>query len=42
MQVGIGSLVQRFPRLRLAVKEEDLAWRNAVVQLSLKELPVIW
>lgn len=42
LQVGIGSLLRRFPALRLGVPEAALEWRNAVVILSLAALPVSW
>lgn len=42
LQVAIGSLVTRFPDLRLAVPEEELPWSEGQVMHSLLGLPVTW
>lgn len=42
MQVAIGSLIQRFPQLRLAVDSEDVPWRSALLGIEIRELPVTW
>jgi cytochrome P450 len=40
-RIALGSLLARFPRLRLAVPPEDLTWRPGVLQHGLDALPVI-
>ena len=42
-QLALGSLLHRFPRLRLAVPDEDLHWQHGdgLVLRGLAELPVI-
>jgi cytochrome P450 len=40
-RVAIGSLVRRFPDLRLAVPPEELRWRRGVSLRSLRSLPVM-
>jgi cytochrome P450 len=42
IQLALGELFRRFPRLRLAVPENDLEWRKNVVIHSLVTLPVAW
>jgi cytochrome P450 PksS len=39
-QLAINTLVQRLPRIRLAVPRESLAWRRGLVLRGLKALPV--
>jgi cytochrome P450 PksS len=39
-QIAIGSLVQRFPNLRLAAPAETLTWRPGMLIRSLDRLPV--
>lgn len=38
--IAIGSLLARFPRLRLARPPETLRWRNSMIMHGLSELPV--
>jgi len=40
MQVAIGSLLRRFPRLRLAVEPDEVPWRVGSAVWSLQALPV--
>jgi cytochrome P450 len=42
-QLAVGSLLRRFPRLRLAVPVEELRWGHGdgLVLRGLSELPVI-
>lgn len=40
-RIAIGSLVRRFPHMRLAVPRERLRWRGSVAVRGLRELPVI-
>ena len=40
-RITLGTLLARFPRLRLAVPAEQLTWRPSVLLNSLDELPVM-
>jgi cytochrome P450 len=40
VEVAIGGLLRRFPRLELAVSESDLRWRPSFRAQGLQELPV--
>lgn len=40
-QIALGTLIARFPRLRLAVLTEHLTWRPSVLMHGLNKLPVI-
>lgn len=42
LQVAIGSLLSRFPQLRLAVPEPQLRWKEGLLIRGLRELPVQW
>lgn len=42
MQVAVGTLVRRFPTLRLAVPESELTWRTGLLGLEMDTLPVTW
>ncbi|WP_331742046.1 cytochrome P450 [Kitasatospora sp. NBC_00085] len=42
MQIGINTLIRRFPGLRLAVPESELPWKRNMVIHSLEALPVTW
>ncbi|MCQ6552237.1 cytochrome P450 [Streptomyces sp. C10-9-1] len=42
MQVGIETLLRRFPGLALGVPEDRLPWKKNVVIHSLEALPVTW
>jgi cytochrome P450 len=39
-EIGLGALLDRFPRLALAVPEEELQWRNSFRNRGLRTLPV--
>ena len=39
-RIALGSLLARFPRLRLAVPPEELTWRPGVLMHSLTALPI--
>lgn len=39
-QIAIGSLIQRFPNLRLTVPPETLTWRPGMLVRGLDRLPV--
>jgi biflaviolin synthase len=41
-QIMIGSLVERFPRLRLAVPPEQITWRRGELIRGPESLPVAW
>lgn len=41
-QIAINTLIQRLPKLRLAVPVEELTWSNAVVIRGMKHMPVAW
>ena len=40
LQVALGSLVQRFPKLELAVSRDDIAWKTGSAVWGLQSLPV--
>lgn len=42
LQVAVGTVVRRFPQLRLAVPPEELKWEVGAVMRGLKALPVTW
>lgn len=42
LQVALGTLLRRFPELRLAVPEEKLRWRVGTFMRSVVELPIEW
>ncbi|PXX59154.1 nocardicin N-oxygenase [Nocardia tenerifensis] len=42
LQVAIGSLLQRFPTLRLAVPVEEVPWKTGLLVRGPKALPVSW
>lgn len=42
LQVTIGTLVRRLPRLRLAVPAEEIEWREGALIRGVQALPVAW
>lgn len=42
LQIAIGTVVERFPDLRLAVREADLMWKQGSAMRGLLALPVTW
>ncbi|CAL9411939.1 cytochrome P450 [Streptomyces sp. enrichment culture] len=42
LHIALGTLLSRFPGLRLAVAEEDLVWRTGSLIRGLDEMPVAW
>ncbi|MFF2205814.1 cytochrome P450 [Streptomyces sp. NPDC058145] len=42
LEVAIGRLVERFPRLRLAVAPEEVRWDTKTIRRFPLELPVAW
>ena len=42
LQVALGSLLNRFPRLRLAVPAEEIPWKTGLLVRGPVALPVIW
>jgi cytochrome P450 len=42
LQVSLDSILSRLPELRLAVSEQDLAWRAGTVIWGLTSFPVSW
>jgi cytochrome P450 len=42
LEVAIGRLLQRFPRLRLAVPPEEVRWDAETIRRFPLELPVAW
>jgi nocardicin N-oxygenase len=42
LQVALGSLLTRFPDLRLAVPAEEVPWKEGTLLRSPRELPVTW
>ncbi len=39
-QIAISTLLKRMPNLRLAIDEQDLAWRRGLLLMGVSELPV--
>jgi len=42
LQIALGTLLARFPTLRLAVPADQLRWRTGMLVRTLEELPVTW
>ena len=42
MRVGLGELLTRLPRLRLAVPAEQVPLRNEMLIFGVHSLPVTW
>ena len=42
LQVAIGSLLRRFPNLRLAVAQDELEWNTGRIGRTLTGVPVAW
>ena len=42
MQIALHTLLTRFPGLRFAGSEEDVAWRTGVITRRLTRMPVTW
>jgi nocardicin N-oxygenase len=42
LQIALGTLLARFPTLRLAVPAEQLRWRSGMLMRALEQLPVTW
>lgn len=42
LQIALDGLVRRFPRLRLAVPEQELTWQHGEINHTLIALPVTW
>lgn len=42
LQVALGSLIRRFPALRLAVQSEDVPWKTGLLVRGPQALPVSW
>jgi nocardicin N-oxygenase len=42
LQIAVGTLLRRFPDLRLAVPAEDVAWRQGALIRGVDTLPVAW
>jgi cytochrome P450 len=42
LQVAIGSLITRFPDLRLAVDPQDVRWKTGSAVWGLESLPIAW
>jgi nocardicin N-oxygenase len=40
MQVAITALLERFPDLRLAVRDDDVPWKDGSAVWGLQHLPV--
>lgn len=40
-RIALGTLLARFPRLRLAVPAQQLTWREGVIMNGLATLPVV-
>lgn len=41
LEIGIGGLLRRFPKLRLAVPREELRWRTSMLFRGLEEMPLL-
>ncbi|MFF5010798.1 cytochrome P450 [Streptomyces phaeochromogenes] len=42
MQIAIGTLLDRFPRLELAIDEENIPWRDSLLLRGPTALPLSW
>jgi cytochrome P450 len=42
LQVAIGTLLHRFPQLRLAVAPDQVRWQTGSIWRSPQALPVVW
>lgn len=42
LMVATAALLERFPKLRLAVPERELSWRSGMLVRSLNHMPVTW
>ncbi|GAA1612652.1 cytochrome P450 [Saccharothrix algeriensis] len=42
LQVALHALITRFPKLHLAVAEQELPWKRGMLVRGLKKLPVAW
>ena len=42
LETAVGALVDRFPRLRLAIPESDLEWASNLAVRTIRKLPVTW
>ncbi|MGI5121298.1 cytochrome P450 [Marinactinospora thermotolerans] len=42
LQVGLRTLLDRFPDLRFAVPEPELSWKSGMLVRGLKAMPVTW
>ncbi|MFI9387154.1 cytochrome P450 [Kutzneria sp. NPDC052558] len=42
LQVALGSLLARFPKIRLAVPVEDVPWKGGLLMRGPVELPIVW
>ncbi|MDG9704720.1 cytochrome P450 [Streptomyces sp. DH37] len=42
LQIALGALLRRFPRLRLAVPAEEVPWRVVTLQRAPRELMIEW
>ncbi|MBZ5202421.1 cytochrome P450 [Planomicrobium chinense] len=40
-EIAISSLLERFPKMKLAVDESELAWRPGMIVRGVKEIPLI-
>ncbi|KAB1929939.1 cytochrome P450 [Micromonospora sp. ALFpr18c] len=42
LQIALGSLMSRFPTLRLAVEPKDVKWESGGLAREISALPVVW
>jgi cytochrome P450 len=42
LQVSLGTIVSRLPRLRIAVPEESLTWHDGTIMRGLAAFPITW
>jgi len=42
LQVALGTILSRLPRLRIAVPEDTLTWHEGTMMRGLAALPVAW
>jgi cytochrome P450 len=42
VEVALRALLDRFPKLQLAIAPEDVAWSHQTFLRSAEELPITW
>ena len=42
MRIAFPALLRRFPTLRVAIPDEEIAWRKIAIVYGVDSLPVTW